>query len=94
MHQNLYSVNFQQLDVFFRSAELMSFTKAAAELQMTQSAVSKNIAKLERDLGFSLFTRHNRDLTLTTMGKQLSDAWTSPASVLSNTYASLFQMTE
>ena len=94
MHPNLYSVNFQQLEVFFHSAERMSFTKAAAELQMTQSAVSKNIAKLEHDLGFPLFTRHNRELALTTMGKQLYDAWTTPASVLSNTYASLFHMTE
>lgn len=42
-----------------------SFSKAAAELGVTQSAMSQNIAALEQQLGFDLFDRKTRPLTPT-----------------------------
>ncbi|NYZ65038.1 LysR family transcriptional regulator [Endozoicomonas sp. SM1973] len=49
----------------------MSFTLAAKELHLTQSAVSHRIKNLEKQLGFNLFLRFNRNIELTTEGKQL-----------------------
>lgn len=54
MKEAFYNVNFHQLDIFFCTVELESFTKAAAKLHMTQSAVSKSIAKLEQELQITL----------------------------------------
>jgi LysR family glycine cleavage system transcriptional activator len=43
----------------------MSFNMAAAKLNLTQSAVSHQIRRLEEQLGLPLFIRHNRELVLT-----------------------------
>src|SRR3981081_4095698 len=51
--------------VFEAAARHLSFTKAAAELNVTQTAVSHQIRRLEAQLGLRLFTRRNRALALT-----------------------------
>lgn len=56
------------LRVFSVAARHQSFTQAAEELGVTQSAVSKQVANLEDHLGCVLFERKNRSLTLTTEG--------------------------
>ncbi|HEY4173806.1 MAG TPA: LysR family transcriptional regulator, partial [Rhodopila sp.] len=53
------------LRAFEASARLMSFTHAAAELNVTQTAISHQIRRLEEQIGIKLFVRHNRALTLT-----------------------------
>lgn len=61
---------FDCLNVFSRVASLGTFTAAANELNTTQSAVSKKIAWLEKQVGITLFHRHARAISLTTGGKQ------------------------
>lgn len=61
---------FDCLKVFSRVASLGTFTAAANELNTTQSAVSKKIAWLEKQVGITLFHRHARAISLTTGGKQ------------------------
>lgn len=56
---------------FEAAARTLSFTKAAAELSLTQSAVSRQIRALEESLGVSLFQRHIRALALTGEGRVL-----------------------
>ena len=56
---------------FWVAARQLSFTKAAAELFVTQSAVSREIKKLEEQLGQPLFRRVNRTLQLTQAGEEL-----------------------
>jgi|KBSMisStaDraftv2_1062788.scaffolds.fasta_scaffold00707_11 DNA-binding transcriptional LysR family regulator len=56
---------------FEAAARHMSFTRASAELHVTQSAVSRQIKLLERQLKISLFTRLNRALRLTAEGEAL-----------------------
>lgn len=46
-----------------------SFSKAAAECHISQSAISQQIQALERELGFQLFQRHHRTFTLTPAGE-------------------------
>jgi DNA-binding transcriptional LysR family regulator len=59
---------------FEAAARHLSFTLAAAELYLTQSAVSRQIATLEARLGVRLFVRRNRGLTLTDDGETLRAA--------------------
>src|SRR5687767_8652205 len=48
-----------------------SFTKAAAEVHLTQSAVSRQMRDLERSLGTALFERFGRGVYLTSAGQAL-----------------------
>lgn len=63
-----------RLAVFDAAARHLSFTKAAAERFLTQSAVSRQIAVLEADLGVPLFRRRHRALDLTDDGRRLAAA--------------------
>jgi DNA-binding transcriptional LysR family regulator len=60
-----------RLEVFEAAARNLSFTRAAVELSLTQSAVSRAIASLEERLGFPLFERRHRALLLTDRGQAL-----------------------
>src|SRR3954464_6019561 len=53
------------LRAFEAAARHMSFTLAAAELNVTQTAISHQIRRLEEQLGVPLFIRRNRALLLT-----------------------------
>jgi LysR family glycine cleavage system transcriptional activator len=53
------------LRAFEAAARHLSFTHAAAELNVTQTAISHQIRRLEQELGISLFVRQNRALALT-----------------------------
>lgn len=63
-----------RLVVFDAAARHLSFTKAAAERFLTQSAVSRQVAALEGDLGVALFRRRHRALDLTDDGRRLAEA--------------------
>lgn len=63
-----------RLAVFDAAARHLSFTKAAGERFLTQSAVSRQVAALEEELGIELFRRHHRALELTDDGRQLAQA--------------------
>jgi DNA-binding transcriptional LysR family regulator len=56
---------------FEAAARHLSFTKAAAELFLTQSAVSRQVQGLEEALGIALFQRRHRALLLTDAGQVL-----------------------
>ena len=57
------------LRVFDATARHLSFTRAADELFLTQSALSKQVKALEDQLGRTLFIRLNRGLALTPVGQ-------------------------
>jgi len=61
----------QGLRAFLAVAETGSFTKAAAALGLTQTAVSHQIAQLEEWLGGQLFARDKRAVSLTALGQTL-----------------------
>lgn len=60
-----------RLRPFEAAARHESFSRAADELGMTQTAVSKQIAQLEQELGIRLFDRRNRAVFLTSEGRRL-----------------------
>lgn len=61
------------LAAFEAAARHGSFTRAAAELNVSQPAVSQSIRKLETAIGVPLFHRRHRSLALTTAGEMLAD---------------------
>ncbi|MFI5137958.1 MAG: LysR substrate-binding domain-containing protein [Sphingobacteriales bacterium] len=61
-----------RLKVFYTVAQRLSFTKAAAELFITQPAVTKHVKELEQQLNVQLFRRNGNSIVLTTAGKILT----------------------
>lgn len=59
------------LRCFDVAARLLSFTAAASQLHLTQSAVSQQMRQLEQRLGYALFLRQHRRLQLTAQGERL-----------------------
>lgn len=59
-----------QLKYFCILANIRHFTKAAKEISISQSALSRAIGKLEQELGAPLFRRGGRDILLTPQGQR------------------------
>jgi DNA-binding transcriptional LysR family regulator len=64
-------MDWDKLRIFHAAAEAGSFTHAGEALSISQSAVSRHISSLERDLNVPLFHRHARGLVLTEQGELL-----------------------
>ncbi|TFF09072.1 LysR family transcriptional regulator [Pseudomonas sp. BCA14] len=60
------------LHTFWVTAQCCNFTRAAEQLHITQGAVSRQIAGLESHLGYALFRRQARGLSLTEEGREWS----------------------
>ncbi|MBS0382922.1 MAG: LysR family transcriptional regulator [Proteobacteria bacterium] len=75
MIRDLPSLN--ALRTFEAAARLESATRAAAELNVTHGAVSRQIRVLEAELGTTLFTHEGRGLALTAAGRRLRDVASS-----------------
>lgn len=74
----------QQVLYILETAGCSSISTAAARLYISQSALSQQIHRLEKELGYDLFVRRNQGLELTLEGElfceeagQLADAWNS-----------------
>lgn len=61
-------MNTQQLESFLAVAENLNFARAAESLNITQSAVSRQIHALENELDAKLFRRTSRSVSLTPAG--------------------------
>src|SRR6201999_3673171 len=64
-------LDWDKLRIFHTAAESGSVIHAAEKLNMSQSAVSRQISALEEDLNLKLFIRHARGLVLTEVGEHL-----------------------
>lgn len=64
-------IDFLGLEAFVAIAERGSFNRAAAHLNLSQTALSHRMKKLEDDLGVRLLTRTTRQVTLTPAGLEL-----------------------
>ncbi len=64
-------MEFRHLEAFVSAAERESFTRAADQMHLTQSAVSQLIRRLEEDIGEPLFVRDGRTVRLTRTGAEL-----------------------
>lgn len=69
-HRNVDLPPLNCLQPFEAVARHLSFTRAAQELNLTQSAVSRQIKRLEENLARPLFHRHNLGISLTPAGER------------------------
>ena len=67
-------MDWDKLRIFHAVADAGSLTHAGEALQLSQSAVSRQIRALEESLNVTLFHRHARGLILTEQGELLFDA--------------------
>ncbi len=66
--------SYDSLRLFDAIARHLSFTAAADELNLTKGAISYQVNRLERDLGFKVFERRHRGIALTEKGAKLRAA--------------------
>lgn len=69
----VYVMEIKQLRHFLAAAETESFSRGAERAFVSQPALSASIAKLEDELGVSLFVRNRRGVALTSEGRRLVD---------------------
>ncbi|MEM7601867.1 MAG: LysR family transcriptional regulator [Verrucomicrobiota bacterium] len=68
-----HDIEFQQLEQFVAVSRTQNITKAAKELNLSQSALSRSIQKLEDQIGQPLFERTPRKVVLTDLGELFLD---------------------
>lgn len=71
----LSSLDIQQIKYFLALAHELHFWKTAGKMHITQSALSRQIQGLERELGVQLFERDKRNVKLTQAGVFLKEKW-------------------
>ena len=89
MHRRRDLPSLDLLKAFEAAARHLSFTKAGAELYLSQSAVSRQIQQLESQLGVPLFVRRTRALLLTDAGQHYHRAVTQALAELRDATARL-----
>ncbi|MEL7272931.1 MAG: LysR family transcriptional regulator [Pseudomonadota bacterium] len=67
-------MDWDRLRIFYKVASAGSFTRASEQLNLSQSAISRQISALEGEVGVPLFHRHARGLKLTEQGEMLHRA--------------------
>lgn len=68
-------MNDTQVRHFIELGKCLNFTRAARNLYIAQPALSRSIAKLEKELGFSLFVRSKKNVRLTPAGVVMMEGY-------------------
>jgi LysR family positive regulator for ilvC len=66
-------MDIQSLETFIKTAELLHFGRASRACNLSPSALTRTIQRLEEEIGKPLFLRDNRSVALTEVGYQLLD---------------------
>jgi LysR family hydrogen peroxide-inducible transcriptional activator len=82
-------LNLHLLEQFVALARTKNFTRAAEELNLSQSALSRAIQKLEEQLGQPLFERKPREVVLTDHGELLLERAQHILKLMEDTFAEL-----
>jgi len=67
----LSEINLYQLKIFYSVARHLNYSRAGDELALSQPAVSRQVAALEKSLGLELFVQRGRQVELTDVGRNL-----------------------
>ena len=85
-------MDYQRIKYFIKAAETLSFSKAAREMFITPQAFGRQIALLEKEMGFLLFERSTRSIHLTENGKICYDNFSKIVSTLEFEYEKMCEM--
>ncbi len=86
MNWDTTNLSFQQINIFLTVMEKGNFVQAAEALYMSSSTISKNIARMEKEFGFELFTRDARTVKPTPAAKTLYQSWSIAVREIKNGY--------
>lgn len=62
-------MSIEELNIFVTVAQTLNFTQAAEKLHFSQPTLSRHISELEKELGYELFVRTTRKVSLTEFGR-------------------------
>ena len=82
-------IEFLALEQFVALARTKNFTRAAEELNLSQSALSRSIQKFEEQLGHALFERKPREVILTTLSELLHERAKEILKLVEETFSQL-----
>jgi DNA-binding transcriptional LysR family regulator len=68
-------MNIQQIKNFLQLSKELHYWNTAGKINITQSALSRQIKALEEEVGVSLFVRNKRNVKLSAAGEFLADKW-------------------
>jgi LysR family transcriptional regulator, transcription activator of glutamate synthase operon len=68
-------MDIQQIKYFLALSEELHFWNTAAKINITQSALTRQIQSLENEMGIQLFERNKRNVKLTPAGEFLKEKW-------------------
>lgn len=63
----------ERFECFLALADILNYTTAAAALHKSQSVLSRQISSLEEELGFELFIRDSKQVSLTNAGRRMRE---------------------
>ena len=92
-HESM-NLTLRQLRAFAAVAATGSFTAAARELHLTQSALSVLVRELEREMGVQLFDRHTRRVLLSEAGREFQPSVQRLLADLAGAVASVTELRE
>lgn len=83
-----------QIEYFIELCKTLNFTRTAQNMYVSQPAVSKQISSLEKEIGFKLFERTNKDICLTPSGKLFYEFFLKAASEYKRTVKDAHNLVE
>ncbi|MBR2555446.1 MAG: LysR family transcriptional regulator [Aeriscardovia sp.] len=84
LFSSLFNISLQQVYIFLKAAKYENFSQVAAEFNMTQPTVSRNIESLENELQLILFIREKQRVRLTPAGKEIYEEWQRQVALMEN----------
>lgn len=76
-HLDFYNFKLNHIRIFLFAAKYGNYSRAAQELNITQSMVTKTIHSIEQQFGIILFVRSHNNMQLTPAGRVLYKQWTN-----------------
>lgn len=84
----------EQIEIFLELADELHFWRTAEKVNLTQSALSRQIRSLEDELGFALFVRNKRAVKLTEAGEFIRAEWTRILEEIGNIHRQAKQISQ
>lgn len=73
----MYNITFQQIEAFLTVGRYLNMSRAAENLYVSQPTLSKALQRFESGIGFAVFNRNNKGVSLTPQGEYLLNAMES-----------------
>jgi len=92
MDQRIVNLTLQEINIFLVAAKYENYTRAAQELHLVQSSISRSIRSMEDSLGLVLFTNFKRNVKLTPAGRFLAESLSNQLPLLQHTLDEAYEI--